>query len=195
MSTATVIYEDAGDEVKVGIDFGPEGGNEASGAHQMAMASVHALQKQHVTNYHRTANWLKACGKLPAAATASLQIGCDIEEQVEFLELLDLDDRGDQHLLQAAIYNLKVVANKLKKLETVACIADVHREHALDALCDREVTGNGVAYLLGFDKPSADAAVLDSNDAKLVDGKPVILEGGKIGKPEGWTAPDLKPFV
>ena len=29
----------------------------------------------------------------------------------------------------------------------------------------------------------------------LVDGKPVLLEGGKIGKPEGWKAPDLLPYV
>jgi predicted HAD superfamily Cof-like phosphohydrolase len=65
----------------------------------------------------------------------------------------------------------------------------------LDGLCDVEVTANGVAYLAGFDKPSADQAVLASNEAKLVDGKPVILEGGKIGKPEGWKAPDLRGFV
>lgn len=196
MSIATVTFHDEGaEEVGVRVDFGPEGGQETSGAHQMAIACVHALRKQHVTNYHRTAGWLKACGKLPSSATASLQIGCDLEEQVEFLELLDLDDGGDQHLLQTAIYNLKVVANHLKRLDTLACIADVNRVHALDALCDREVTGNGVAYLLGFDKPSADEAVLTSNEAKLVDGKPVILEGGKIGKPEGWQPPDLKGFV
>jgi hypothetical protein len=69
------------------------------------------------------------------------------------------------------------------------------RIDALDALCDTEVTGNGLAYMMGFDKPTADALVLDSNDAKLVDGKPVILEGGKIGKPEGWKAPDLRGCV
>lgn len=147
------------------------------------------------TNFKRTADWLKACGKHPSAATASLQIGCDIEEQVEFLELLDLDDVNDSHMLLSAIYNLKVVANKLKKLHTTACIAEHNRINALDALCDREVTGNGVAYLLGFNKEDADLEVLRSNDAKLVDGKPVILEGGKIGKPAGWTPPNLKGFA
>jgi hypothetical protein len=60
---------------------------------------------------------------------------------------------------------------------------------------DIEVTGNGVAYLAGFDKCEADQAVLASNEAKLIDGKPVILPGGKIGKPEGWKAPDLARFV
>jgi len=147
------------------------------------------------TNFKRTADWLKACGKHPSAATASLQIGCDIEETVEFLELLDLDEKGDIHLMRTAIYNLNAIAKKLKKLEAVACISDGNRLDALDALCDREVTGNGVAYLLGFNKEDADLEVLRSNDAKLVDGKPVILEGGKIGKPAGWTPPNLKGFA
>lgn len=146
------------------------------------------------TNFRRTLNWLRACGKVPSEATASLQIGCDIEEQVEFLELLDLDDSGDALLLATAVYNLKKVATALKRLDTLALIAEHNREAALDALCDREVTGNGVAYLLGFNKEDADLEVLRSNDAKLVDGKPVILEGGKIGKPEGWTPPNLKGF-
>ena len=54
---------------------------------------------------------------------------------------------------------------------------------------------NGIAFLAGFDKDGADQAVLASNDAKLVDGKPVLLEGGKIGKPEGWKPPDLSAYV
>lgn len=77
----------------------------------------------------------------------------------------------------------------------MARINSSDRIEALDALCDSEVTGNGVAYLAGFDKQGADMAVLASNDAKLIDGKPVILPGGKIGKPDGWKAPDLSGFV
>lgn len=146
------------------------------------------------TNFRRTAEWLKACGKLPSEVTASLQIGCDIEEQVEFLELLDLDDPTHANILKSAINYLNTVAHALKRLDTLALIADENRESALDALCDREVTGNGVAYLLGFNKEDADLEVLRSNDAKLVDGKPVILEGGKIGKPAGWTPPNLTGF-
>ena len=65
----------------------------------------------------------------------------------------------------------------------------------LDALCDREVTGNGVAYIAGFDKDAADQAVLASNESKLEDGKPVILPGGKIGKGKHYAAPDLRAFV
>lgn len=148
-----------------------------------------------MTNFQRTASWLAACGKEPTPANLSLQIGCDFEEQVEFLECVMLADAGNEHLLRTAIYNLRQIGNALKKGHDVARIGEGDRVNALDALCDREVTGNGVAYFAGFNKDGADQAVLASNDAKLVDGKPVLLLGGKIGKPEGWTAPDLSNFI
>ena len=106
-----------------------------------------------------------------------------------------LANQGNQVLLNEAIRGLKRVATALKAGADTATILDEKRVSALDALCDREVTGNGVAHLLGFNKPMADQAVLASNEAKLVDGEPIILEGGKIGKPEGWEAPDLSDFV
>lgn len=46
MSKAIVTFEDDGDEVKVNIDFGDEGGQETSGAHQMAVMAVHAVTQQ-----------------------------------------------------------------------------------------------------------------------------------------------------
>jgi hypothetical protein len=52
-----------------------------------------------------------------------------------------------------------------------------------------------VAYLAGFDKDAADEEVLASNESKLEDGVPVILEGGKIGKGKSYKAPNLRGFV
>lgn len=195
MSTATITFEDAGEEVKIGINFGPEGGQETSGAHQMAVSAVHNLQREHLTNHHRTANWLKACGKEPSPENLSLQIGCHLEEFCEFLGALRSDSEGYGKLIERTKADLEWFAVKLKKREQFVYIPTHLRTDALDALCDTEVTGNGVAYMAGFNKPEADLAVLASNDAKLVDGKPVILEGGKIGKPEGWKPPDLRSFV
>lgn len=195
MSTATITFEDAGEEVKIGINFGPEGGQETSGAHQMAVSAVHNLQREHLTHYHRTANWLKACGKEPNPEDLVVQIGCHIEELCEFLEVLRTDKEGYGKLLERTRNDLEWFASKLKRREVTVYIPTHLRTDALDALCDAEVTGNGVAYMAGFSKPEADLAVLASNDAKLVNGKPVILEGGKIGKPEGWGPPDLRPFV
>jgi len=148
-----------------------------------------------MTNYQRTADWLNACGKTPNDAGLSVQIGCHIEEFCELLKVLRSDSEGYAKLLDRTRLDLEWFAEKLKKREQFVYIPVHMRTDALDALCDAEVTGNGVAYMAVFNKVDADQAVLASNDAKLVDGKPVILEGGKIGKPEGWKAPDLRAFV
>lgn len=195
MSKATVTFEDDGDQVKISMDFGGESGQETSGAHQMAFSAVQGLQREHLTNYHRTANWLKACGKKPNIEDLSVQIGCHLEEICEFLGALRSDSEGYGKLLERTKADLEWFAVKLKKREQFVYIPTHLRVDALDALCDTEVTGNGVAYMAGLDKPGADQAVLASNEAKLVDGKPVILEGGKIGKPDGWKPPDLRSFV
>lgn len=147
------------------------------------------------SNFERTAAWLQACGKVPGPAALSVQIGCHIEEFVEFLMCIDFDSAKDLQNLESCVADMLHVAAGLKKGLVMASINPSDRIEALDALCDSEVTGNGVAYLAGFDKRGADQAVLASNDAKLVAGKPVILLGGKIGKPEGWKAPDLSRFV
>lgn len=148
-----------------------------------------------MTNYERTASWLKACGKEPSPENLSLQVGCHIEEFCEFLRTLRTDSEGYAKLMERTCNDLEWFGSKLKRKEQSVYIPTHLRPDALDALCDTEVTGNGVAYLAGFDKVAADEVVLASNDAKLVDGKPVILEGGKIGKPEGWQAPRLSQFV
>lgn len=147
------------------------------------------------TNYQRTADWLAACGKQPNDENASLQIGCHIEEFCEFLATLRTSSEGYAKLIERTREDLEWFASKLKRREQSVYVPPHLRVAALDALCDCEVTGNGVAYLLGMNKPAADEAVLASNEAKLVDGKPVILPGGKIGKPEGWQSPDLRGFV
>lgn len=148
-----------------------------------------------MNNYQRTADWLKACGKEPTPENLSLQIGCHIEEFCEFLKQLRTDSEGCAEVIDRARNDLEWFATKLKKREQFVYIPPHLRAEALDALCDTEVTGNGVAYMAGFNKVAADELVLASNDAKLVDGKPVILEGGKIGKPEGWKAPDLRELA
>jgi predicted HAD superfamily Cof-like phosphohydrolase len=148
-----------------------------------------------MTNFQRTAAWLAACGKEPTEPNLSLQIGCHLEEFVEFLRCLRVPNDGYAMLLERTATDLEWFAGKLKRREQFAYIPTHLRAEALDALCDCDVTGNGVAYMAGMNKDQADQAVLASNDAKLVDGKPVILEGGKIGKPPGWKAPDLSSFV
>jgi predicted HAD superfamily Cof-like phosphohydrolase len=148
-----------------------------------------------MSNYQRTAAWLEACGKDQTSENMSVQVGCMIEEFCEFLKTLRTDSEGYAKLIDRTRIDLDWFGGKLKRREQEVYIPVYMRHEALDALCDIDVTANGVAYLAAFDKDAADQAVLASNEAKLVDGKPVILDGGKIGKPEGWKAPDLRDFV
>lgn len=149
-----------------------------------------------MTNFQRVRAWLKNCGKEPSPANVSVQIGCDIEEAVELLRCIRTDKEGYAKLLERCIGDLEWFAVKLKTGESMAYIPPHLREEALDALCDRDVTGNGIAYLMGFDKDAADQEVLRSNDSKFnEDGTPVILPGGKVGKSDRYTPPDLRGFV
>lgn len=161
-------------------------------ARQIAVA---LLEKNQASNFKRTAAWLKACGKEPSTENMSVQAGCMVEEFCEFLACLRTDSEGYAKLLDRTRLDLEWFASKLKRRDQAIYIPHHLRTDALDALCDVEVTANGVAYMAGFNKDAADQAVLNSNDNKLINGKPVILEGGKIGKPPGWKAPDLRGFV
>lgn len=143
-------------------------------------------------NYSRTEQWLSACGKVPSPEALSVQVGVHLEEMAEFVEQLSLFGEY-AHLKHAVLTGLSSLATKYKKEGLLAVFEN--RAKALDALCDADVTGNGVAYLAGFNKLEADRRVLDANDRKFGPNGPIILEGGKIGKPDGWTAADLSDCV
>jgi predicted HAD superfamily Cof-like phosphohydrolase len=146
-------------------------------------------------NFLRTRRWLQNCGKEPSPENLSVQIGCHIEEMCEFLRTLECVDMLASKDLRNAIHDLEYIGSLAKSRTKMIVFKEGAREAALDALCDADVTGNGVAYLAGMNKALADLMVLKAHDEKLVDGKPVILPGGKIGKPEGWKPPDLSPYV
>ena len=149
-----------------------------------------------ITNFDRTANWLKSCGKEPGVeAHSSVQIGCHLEEFAEFLRTVRVNSEGGRLVIDRTVADLDWLSGKLKSGAYMVHIPPHERTNALDALCDGDVTGNGICYLYKMDKRTADQRVLDANDAKLVDGKPVLLPGGKIGKPEGWKAADLTDLI
>lgn len=64
-----------------------------------------------------------------------------------------------------------------------------------DALADIIYIACGTAVSYGIPLDDVFAEVHRSNMAKLVDGKVIRREDGKIQKPEGWTAPDIKSVL
>ena len=67
----------------------------------------------------------------------------------------------------------------------------------LDALIDILVVTIGAIHSLGVDTEGAWREVMATNFAKIDrdTGKVRKREDGKVLKPQGWTPPDLAPFV
>ena len=67
----------------------------------------------------------------------------------------------------------------------------------LDALIDIRVVTMGAIRAAGFDGEGAWKEVMDTNFAKIDPdtGKVRKREDGKVLKPEGWKAPELKQFA
>jgi hypothetical protein len=147
------------------------------------------------SNFKQTADWLKACGKEPNDKNLGTQVGCHFEEICEQLdELIVTGSAADNESLVMVSTRLKGLAHRLKQGATGIRIKD--RVNFLDALCDVEVTGNGVAYMASMDKEEADRRVIFSNNLKLnEDGTAVILPGGKIGKSSRFVKPFLGDCV
>jgi predicted HAD superfamily Cof-like phosphohydrolase len=81
--------------------------------------------------------------------------------------------------------------------ELKQALADNNDVEVLDALIDILVVTIGAVHSAGFNCESAWQEVMRSNFAKIdpVTGKVRKREDGKVLKPEGWTPPDLKPFI
>ena len=91
---------------------------------------------------------------------------------------------------EAATYLKKANEDSVDKY-----IKDFDDVELLDAVCDQIVTAVGVGYMMGFDVEGALKEVIRSNNSKMVDGKFIFDENGKIAKPESFSEPNLKPFL
>ena len=143
-----------------------------------------------MTNYQRAAKWLAACGMEPGNRLHfSTQVESHIEELIELLTSIETTFTDEEvPEIAGALGILTLVADALKSGTRHAQVSKPLE--FLDALCDCEVTGNGLAFLAGMDQE-----VIDSNDSKLVDGKAIFHPGGKIAKGPLYIAPDLTPFL
>ena len=148
------------------------------------------------TNFRKTADWLAACGKEPGNPDhISAQLACDLEEVAEWLLCVASSDSAMHEQIISAQLALENVVAMTRVMHDRLYIDREDHAAALDALCDRQVTADGVAYLMGWRKETADLRVLDANDAKLVDGQPVIDASGKIRKPDGWMPACMDDLV
>jgi predicted HAD superfamily Cof-like phosphohydrolase len=89
----------------------------------------------------------------------------------------------------------KLIQEEVDELWTANAAAD--RVECLDALIDILVVTIGAIHSMGADAEGAWKEVMRTNFAKIdhETGKVRKREDGKVLKPQGWSPPDLKPFV
>ena len=95
---------------------------------------------------------------------------------------------------QYAMY-VKLIDEEHQELLEATLTED--RVEQLDALVDILVVTIGAIHSMGADVEGAWKEVMRTNFAKVDSetGKVRKREDGKVLKPQGWTAPDLKPFL
>jgi len=112
-----------------------------------------------------------------------------------------MDQPLDSYTIDAAEFQLKLISEEYKELVAAvkACAtapgSQRHKEHALKELTDLLVVCFQMAECLGWDLDVAYNRVMDSNMSKLVDGKPLKREDGKILKGPNYKPPTLIDLV
>jgi predicted HAD superfamily Cof-like phosphohydrolase len=114
-------------------------------------------------------------------------------DQEKFMRACD-QSAGEFNKDQYTMY-LGLIDEESKELDQA--INDNDPVEQLDALIDILVVTIGAIHSGGFDAEGAWKEVMRTNFAKIdhETGKVRKREDGKVLKPIGWTAPDLKPFV
>jgi predicted HAD superfamily Cof-like phosphohydrolase len=94
-------------------------------------------------------------------------------------------------------YNMYLGLIEEEMTELQVAIDSSDKVEQLDALIDILVVTIGAIHSAGFDAEGAWKEVMMTNFAKIdkETGKVRKREDGKVLKPQGWTPPNLKPFV
>lgn len=114
-------------------------------------------------------------------------------DQEKFMRASD-QSVGELNEAQYKLY-LDLMEEEWKELRVALDTND--RVEQLDALLDFVVVTIGAIHSAGMDGEGGWKEVIGTNLAKIdkETGKVRKREDGKVLKPTGWKAPDLKPFV
>jgi predicted HAD superfamily Cof-like phosphohydrolase len=112
------------------------------------------------------------------------------QDQLEFMKACD-QSVGQFHRDQYQLY-CNLIREEFNEL-----VVSSTKEDDLDALIDILVVTVGAIHSLGVDAEGAWNEVMRTNMAKIdpATGKVRKREDGKVLKPDGWTPPNLKPYI
>jgi predicted HAD superfamily Cof-like phosphohydrolase len=114
-------------------------------------------------------------------------------DQEKFMRACD-QSVGEVNEKQFDLYK-NLIEEEFNELTTAEMAND--RVEQLDALIDILVVTIGAIHSMGADAEGAWKEVMKTNFAKIDNetGKVRKREDGKVLKPLGWVAPELRPFV
>jgi predicted HAD superfamily Cof-like phosphohydrolase len=114
-------------------------------------------------------------------------------DQEKFMRACD-QSVGEVNEQQFNLYK-NLIEEEFNELTTAEIVNN--RVEQLDALIDILVVTIGAIHSMGADAEGAWKEVMRTNFAKIDSetGKVRKREDGKVLKPLGWTAPELRPFV
>ena len=112
------------------------------------------------------------------------------KDQEKFMQACD-QTTGQRNLAQYQMY-CNLIREEFDEL-----VASSTAKDDLDALIDILVVTIGAIHSLGADAEGAWQEVMRTNFAKIdpVTGKVRKREDGKVLKPQGWTPPNLEPYL
>ena len=114
-------------------------------------------------------------------------------DQEKFMRACDQSVEG----FNESQFNLytKLIQEEVDELWDANAKAD--QTECLDALIDILVVTSGAVHSMGADAEGAWREVMSTNFAKIDQetGRVRKREDGKVLKPQGWTPPNLEPFV
>lgn len=108
---------------------------------------------------------------------------------------LTIGGKPDLSLVSKEERKLRIALLKEEWEEYLEAEADDDIVEIADALGDIIYIACGTAIAYGIPLERVFNEIQRSNMAKLVDGKVLRREDGKIMKPEGWTPPDIKSIL
>jgi len=116
-----------------------------------------------------------------------------VQDQTNFMRACD--QTTDQYNINQFIMYIKLIEEEVKELREA--IDNNNERETLDALVDILVVTIGAINSIGADAEGAWKEVMQTNFAKINSetGKVLKREDGKVLKPEGWQAPNLKQFL
>lgn len=147
----------------------------------------------------RTAQWFHTIySAVPITGQkVNAQFGTHFEEVAEMLEAIQGNDARTERLIATAANHLHELANHLKNPETnQEQLLSFDRIALADSLGDQVVTGVGCGVMTNINMHGVLQEINRSNFSKFdKNGKPVFKDGGKVGKSELYSKPDLVPYI